>query len=74
MKCALCLRGETKPGLATVTFERGEKIIIVKGAPAEICDTCGERYFTAETTDLLLKLAEREQDTVEEVKVIKFAA
>jgi YgiT-type zinc finger domain-containing protein len=74
MKCALCIKGQTKPGLATITFKIGEKIIVVKDAPAEICDTCGESYFSEEITDRLLRLAEGEKDVKEEVKVIRYAA
>ena len=46
MKCTLCRQGETKPGLTTVTLERGPTIVVIKQVPAEICDICGEYYLS----------------------------
>ena len=44
MKCPICKQGETAPGTATVTLERGDLTLVVKDAPAQICDNCGEEY------------------------------
>ena len=49
MKCALCKQGETHPGEVTVTLQRGETTVILKGVPADICENCGE-YYLSETT------------------------
>ncbi|MGH7938508.1 MAG: type II toxin-antitoxin system MqsA family antitoxin, partial [Bryobacteraceae bacterium] len=42
MKCTICKKGETAPGTATVTLERGGLTLVVKDVPAQICDNCGE--------------------------------
>lgn len=44
MKCVVCRDGETKPGKATVTLERGGGILVIRGVPADICENCGEEY------------------------------
>jgi YgiT-type zinc finger domain-containing protein len=47
MKCVVCKTGEAHEGHATVTLERNNTVIIVKGVPAAVCDNCGE-YCLAE--------------------------
>lgn len=44
MKCVICKHGETRPGMTTVTLERGGATLVVKGVPARICGNCGEAY------------------------------
>ncbi len=58
MKCIICKHGETRPGKATVTFERGGATLVVKGVPALVCDVCGEEYVDEEVAARLLKTAE----------------
>jgi len=57
MKCAICRNGETTPGLADKAFSYDGMTLVVKDVPAEICENCGERYFDADVTAELLKLA-----------------
>ena len=53
MKCAICRTGETAPGVATVTLERDELTLVVRGVPARVCAKCGEEYVKeAEATRL----------------------
>ena len=42
MKCVICKNGEVTPGTTTVTLERGQTTLVVKGVPARVCMTCGE--------------------------------
>ena len=58
MTCAICKHGETQPGKATVTLERGPMTLVFKGVPAELCANCGEQYLDQKTTAQLLKTAE----------------
>lgn len=57
MKCVLCRNGETKPGFADKAFSHDGMTLVIKDVPAEICDNCGERYFDAEVTEELLRIA-----------------
>lgn len=59
MRCVICRHGETQLGTASITLERGETVIIIRGAPGEICDTCGETYHSKDVTSALLKQAEQ---------------
>ena len=44
MKCIVCKQAETHPGNATVTLERNDVTLVIKGVRAQICPNCGEEY------------------------------
>lgn len=58
MKCLICKHGSTQPGKITATLERENTTIVVKGVPADVCDSCGEEYLSQEISGQLLKQAE----------------
>lgn len=58
MKCVICKTGETKPGVATITLERGAMTLVVKNVPARVCARCGEEYLDDETLEALEKTAD----------------
>lgn len=74
MKCVICKQGETFPGTATVTLERDETMVVIKGVPADICENYGEYYLSEEKTDAVLLLAEEAVRNGAEIEVLRFAA
>ncbi len=58
MDCVICKHGQTRPGTASVTLERGAITIVVKSVPARVCDNCGEEYLDEDITARLLQQAE----------------
>lgn len=54
MKCAFCRQGETVAGVVTTTLQRGRTTVIIKGAPAHVCDICGEYCFDAPVAQRVL--------------------
>ncbi len=74
MKCAICKHGETAPGTATVTLERGSATLIVKDVPAQVCGTCGEEYVDEEVAARLLREVEECERTGTEINVRHFRA
>lgn len=74
MKCVICKVGETQSGKATVTLEREGTTLVMKNVPAEICANCGEEYLNAETTELLLGLAEDAVRSGVQIAVRDYAA
>ena len=58
VKCVICKQGETAPGKVTVTLERDEMTLVVKGVPASVCENCGEEYLSEDVSARLLSLAE----------------
>lgn len=57
MKCPLCQQGELHPGTSDETLNHEGMTLVVRGVPADICDTCGEAYFDEAVTQRLLDLA-----------------
>ena len=47
----ICPQGEIRPGVATLMCPRRRKV------PANICDSCGERYYDSDTAKELLARA-----------------
>ncbi|MSO80335.1 MAG: type II toxin-antitoxin system MqsA family antitoxin [Alphaproteobacteria bacterium] len=74
MTCVICKLGETVPGLVTVTLQRGETTVIVKGVPADVCANCGEYYLDAATTEDILARAEAAVGHGAEVEILRYAA
>jgi YgiT-type zinc finger domain-containing protein len=74
MKCVICKQGETAPGKATVTLQRGQSTIIFKSVPAEVCENCGEYYLSEAVTEQLLSRAEEAVKSGAEVEILRFAA
>jgi len=58
MKCVVCKQAETRPGKATMTFERDGVTLVIKGVPARVCPNCGEEYVDEAITRQLLQAAE----------------
>ncbi len=58
MKCVVCKQAETRPGVTTVTFERGDSTFVVREVPAQVCLNCGEDYVDAKVTAELLRFTE----------------
>jgi YgiT-type zinc finger domain-containing protein len=74
MHCVICKQGETRPGTATVTLERGATTVVIKHVPADVCENCGEYYLSDEMTDRVLAMAEAAVAHGAEIEVLRFAA
>ncbi len=74
MICIFCKHGNTKHDQVTVTLNRGETTIIIKGVPADVCENCGEYYLTDKMTGKVLTLAEEAVKKGAEVEILRFAA
>jgi YgiT-type zinc finger domain-containing protein len=74
MKCVLCKHGETHPGQATVTLQRGATTVILKGVPADVCQNCGEYYLSDEVAGQVLERAEAAVNSGAEVEILRYAA
>lgn len=74
MKCLICQHGETVRGTTTVTLERGDTTLVIKGVPAEVCQNCAEAYVDEETTNALLEQIREAAKLGVDVEVRRFAA
>ena len=74
MECAICKRGRTKNGKATITLTRGETTLVIKAVPAQVCTNCGEEYVDENTTAGLLRWAEDAAEAGVQVEVREYTA
>jgi YgiT-type zinc finger domain-containing protein len=58
----------------TVTLQRGDTTVILKGVPADVCDTCGGYYLSEEVTRRVLAAASGAAARGVEVEILRFAA
>ncbi len=82
MRCFICKKGSTKPettklgttepGTTTVTLERSRMIMVIKGAPAQVCKNCGEAYVDEKITSELLASAEKAAKAGAEVEIHEY--
>ena len=81
---ALALKGSTSgtatlqtaaaAGTVTVTLQRGETVILIKGVPAQICDNCGEYYLEDGVAERVYGLGEDAAGRRAEVEIVRYAA
>jgi len=57
MMCVVCKKGNTGPGIATVTLQRNESAVVFRGVPAEVCANCGEEYVAGDVAARLEEAA-----------------
>ena len=74
MKCGICRTGDTRPGMATITLQRGEATVIIKGVPAEVCANCGEYYLSEPVAGEVLERADRAAERGTQVEILRYAA
>ena len=58
-KCYFC-KGKTKIKNVDVDFRWEERLSVIKSVPVEVCTQCGERYYSAQTSQELDNLVRRQ--------------
>ena len=59
-KCYFC-KGKTEIKNVDVDFRWGDKLFVVKNVPVEVCNQCGERYYSAEVSKKLDNLVKKQR-------------
>ncbi|HAM52186.1 MAG TPA: YgiT-type zinc finger domain-containing protein [Nitrospiraceae bacterium] len=72
-KCPLC-GGELHDGITNAPFFEGEKIVVIKEVPAEICSECGESYVKSSVVDGIERLLDKIEDIDSEMSVVHYKA
>jgi len=57
----------------TVDLRIGDKLLVVEGVPAKVCDHCGEKVFTPAITRKLQNLVKRRRKAPRTVRVPVFS-
>lgn len=74
MKCIICKQAETRLGKATVTLEKDNITLVIKGVPARVCPNCGEEYVDEIITERLLQVAAEAARTGVQVDIREYVA
>ena len=74
MRCVICKEGDTAPGTATVTLQRGDTVVIVRDVPAAVCQNCGEYYLDEAVARKLYRQGEEAVQRRAEVEILRYAA
>jgi len=69
--CIFC-GGKLEKKRVTFTYEQDDKYLLVENVPAEVCNKCGEKTYSPEVTDQLLRFAKDEFQPVRRIEVPVF--
>lgn len=72
--CVFCRVGERRPGTTSITLTRDETAVVIRGVPAEVCDSCGHAYFDSTVVEALERIHEAAMDAGAKYAVRDFAA
>ena len=70
MQCVICKTGNTKKTKTIYSVVKNGRVIVVKDVDAEVCDNCGEAYFSAETSKYLTQKVNEALNNSKEVEVM----
>jgi len=71
MKCVFC-GGNTNKTTVTFSYEEDDRYFLVEHVPAEVCERCGEKTYSPDVTDELLKFAKDKFKPVKKLEVPVF--
>ena len=70
--CYFCGKGILEDKKVTVDFRWGNKLIVIEEVPAKVCNECGERYYSAEISKEMEKIAiEGKKEKIIEVPLVR---
>jgi len=70
MTCSICNNGECKSGITEELFNKKGKFIILKNLPAMICENCGAKFFSEQTSTLILQNLKEAEKSNAELEII----
>ena len=74
MKCSICKTGTTHKGKTTCTIEKDGSLLVFRDVEAEICDNCGEAYYSLEITNKIQTLATEAVKKGTEIEIVRIAS
>ncbi len=67
----ICKIGNTHKGKTTYTIDKQKSLLVFRDIEADVCDNCGEAYFSLETTKKLQQLVADALQKGAEFEVVK---
>ena len=70
--CYFCGKGILEDKKVKVDFRWGDKLIVIEEVPAKVCNECGEKYYSAEVSREMEKIAiEGKKEKIIEVPLVR---
>ncbi len=74
MQCVICKNGQTRNDKASLTVEKEGSYLVFSNVPAEVCNNCGEAYFSAITSKTIHQQANEAFKKGKEIELIRLAS
>lgn len=74
MKCVICKTGNTEPSKSSTVFDQDGRVIVVRDVPAQVCQQCGEAYFSKEVTAQVYEQVMQVMEGDTEVEITRLKA
>ncbi|MGK5093547.1 YgiT-type zinc finger protein [Deltaproteobacteria bacterium TL4] len=71
-QCHVCGSQESKDNFTQEVFQINEKHVLVEHIPALVCRACGEKVFSADTTEMIRKMLHGEVHPIKTVQMDVF--
>ena len=73
--CYFCRKGILEEKKVTVDFRWGTKLVVIEEVPAKVCNECGEKYYSAEVSREMEKIAIKgKKEKIIEVPLVRLPA
>jgi YgiT-type zinc finger domain-containing protein len=70
-KCYFC-KGRIVEQKVRVDFRWGDELVVIEDVPAEVCQQCGEKYFSPEVYKAMENLAKAKEKPIKHVAIDVF--
>ena len=72
-RCYFC-KGKIVEQRVSVDFRWGDELVVIEDVPAEVCQQCGEKYFSPEVYTEMETLAKSKEKSIKHIaiNVIRF--
>ncbi len=71
MKCFYC-GCDVEKKVVNFIYDENDRYIVIENVPANVCQNCGERLYSPEVTDQLLRFARNEFKPVKTIEIPVF--
>ncbi len=68
IRCYFCKGGVVEKRIR-VDFRWGDELVVIEDVPAEVCQQCGEKYFSPEVYKTMENLAKTKAKTVKHIAI-----
>ncbi len=69
MKCVFCGDCKVEKKLVTFVYEDDDRYLLIENVPADVCLKCGERLYSPEVADQLLRFSRNEYEPKKTIEV-----